>query len=158
MEGSLTRSSVEGINNYTTLVKTTRNNPLVTNTENAEVDIVLEKVLSSTDVTLEDIIQSTVDIYVYNNIVEITKIDYRNYIPKEGDLADRDPQRDRIRTKDNRHIIIPGLQYDTAVAEEITIHPPTGEDMSITYYVLAVIGLAVLALGVFGIKKYVIKK
>ena len=65
----------------------------------------------------------------------------------------------RIPDVKGRYIIIPGIQYDYVASDKIiTIHPPTGVNMSITYYVMAVIGLAVLAIGIFGIKKYVIKK
>ena len=42
--------------------------------------------------------------------------------------------------------------------EILVIHPPTGINLNILYLVIAVISLAILAAGVFGIRKFVIKK
>ena len=60
---------------YNTIVKAKSNNPLLRNPEYATATITLEKVLSSTDATFDEIISSTVDIYEYNNIVERTELD-----------------------------------------------------------------------------------
>lgn len=65
--------------------------------------------------------------------------------------------RDRVRNED-RYIVIPGVQYDYAQSDVIVVHPPTGTTLvNIMYLILAIISLGILALGVFGIKKYVIK-
>ena len=146
----------------------TDDNPLLSNKVGTEkAYITLEKVLASTDSTLEEIITSTVDIYEYNNVVEITGFDYGDSedsgdpgAPENPDDSSTttEPQRDRIRTID-RYIILPGVQHDSASSEIITIHPPTGDSsISIVYYLVAIVGLAVLAAGVFGIKKFVVKK
>lgn len=159
---------------YTTIVRAKDDNPiLLTQEGTGTATITLEKILSSTDSTFEEIITSTVDTFVYNNIIEITKLDYENYNPESdpedtppGDDAGSDPEdtppddvlRDRVRTPD-RYIILPGVQHDTAISETITIHPPTGDSsINIIYYVMAVISLVILIAGVFGIKRFVIKK
>lgn len=157
---------------YTTIVKAKANNPLLLTTEGkGEATITLEKVLTSTDSTIEDIITSTVDSFEYYNLVEITGLDYNNVTPDNptgdpsnpGDSSSNpnsntDPQRDRIRTPD-RYIIVPGVHHDTAISETIVIHPPTGDSsVNIVYYVITAISLIVLAVGVFGIKKFVIDK
>lgn len=170
---------------YTTVVKAKADNPLLLTTEGkGEATITLEKVLTSTDSTIEDIITSTVDSFEYYNIVEITGLDYNNVTPDNPDPTPNpngsttptdpdnptdttnptnpddssDPQRDRIRTPD-RYIIVPGVHHDTATSETIVIHPPTGDSsVNIIYYVLAGIGLVILAVGAFGIKKFVLDK
>ena len=154
-EGSLDKTSVANIANYSTIVNAT---DLALNQLNKgeEITITLEKVLSSTNATIEEIITSTVDVYEYNNTVEITELSYQN-VSQPGEEEDEEVlQKDRIRTSD-RYIIIPGRQHDTASAETITITPPTGNgSMDITYYVIAAISLVILAVGVFGIKKFVV--
>lgn len=133
---------------YNVKVKATIDNPLSRATEgSASVPIVLEKVLTSTDSTIEEIITSTVDTFEYSNIVEIVDISYNN------------SPRDRIRTPEG-YIIIPGKQYDSVQSTEtLVIHPPTGTtDVDIAYYIIALISLIVLSGGIIAIKKYVIKK
>lgn len=137
---------------YTTIVKAKAGNPILKSND-ATATITLEKVLSSTDSTLEEIITSTVDIYEYNNTVEITGINYSNT------LSDKtSPRKDLIRTPD-RDIIIPKVQNDSTSSEIITIHPPTGDSsINIMYYVITAISLVILAVGTFGIRKFVEKK
>lgn len=138
------------------VIRAKGDNPILTNKNAVAVaTLTLEKTLSSTNATIEEIIQSALNLdeYVYNNTVEITKFNYEN---TSGSNANE--QKDRIRTE-GRYIIIPGVQYDTAKAEEIVIHPPTGDSgISTVYYIIAAMSLTVLAVGVFGIKKFVIKK
>ena len=115
--------------------------------------ITLEKVLTSADSILENILGDS-DVYVYENSVEITHLDYTNQESGEDDFI----YRDRVRTG-NRDIILAGKQYSSATSETITIHPPTGDNsVNIVYYVIALVSLAILASGVFAIKKFVIKK
>jgi len=152
---------------YTTIVKAKADNPLLLTTEGTgAATITLEKVLSSTDSTIEEIITSTVDSFEYSNLIEITGLDYGNVTPDDsdpnGDVPDNSelegtqPQRDRIRTPD-RYIIVPGVHHDTITSEILVIHPPTGDSsINIVYYVIAVISLVILAVGVFGIKKFVV--
>ena len=148
-EGSLEKTSIENISNYSTIVNAT-DVALNQLNKGETITITLEKILSSTNSTIEEIITSTVDVYEYNNTVEILDLSYINVSNNET------PQEDRIR-KSDRHIIIPGVQHDFASAETITITPPTGNgSMDITYYVIAGISLMVLAVGVFGIKKFVV--
>ena len=157
---------------YTTVLKAKDANPLLlTETGKGTVTITLEKVLSSTESTIDEIITSTIDTSEYSNIVEITGFDYTNNTisnPDDNDSEDdTNPEptpesdkvmRDRVRTK-YRYIIIPGVQHDSAISETIVIHAPTGDSsISIVYYVIAIIGLTILAVGVFGIKKFVVKK
>lgn len=168
-----TSSSLDDSNTYTTLLKA--KDETITKLNNGEVvPIILEKVLSSTDSTVEGIVTSNIDSYEYNNIIEITKINYENVTPTDsgedpdggsstdpggstGGGSTTDPLKDRVRTND-RYIIIPGVQHDTAESGEIIIHPPTGFlGIDTIYYIIAVISLGVLAIGVFGIKKFVLK-
>lgn len=143
---------------YTTIVKAKSGNPIL-NSNGGTATITLEKILSSTDSTIEEIITSTVDTYEYNNIIEITGISYENITPGNTEQPDSKPLRkDLVRTEDG-YIIIPGVQHDSKTAETITIHPPTGDSsISIMYYVIAALSLVILAAGVFGIKKFVLKK
>ncbi len=157
-EGLETKGTVdpEGTK-YTTIVKAKTENSILTNTiGTGKATITLEKVLSSSNATFEEIITSTVGSEEYGNIVEITSMNYQNTKigGKDGTI-----QRDRVIIP-SRFIPLAGIQYDWAEAEPITIHEPTGVGNSIntTYYVLAVISLVVLAGGVFGIKKFVLKK
>lgn len=120
--------------------------------------VTLEKVLSSNDTTIQDIIMNNVEIYEYKNSVEITRLNYDNQ--QETGSTDRNEfiYRDRIRTAD-RYIILAGRQHDSAISETITIHPPTGDSsINIIYYVIAAVSLIILVAGVFGIKKFVLKK
>ena len=162
---------------YTTIAKAKSDNPLLLTTEGTgSATITLEKVLTSTDSTIEDIITSVVDSFEYYNLIEITGLDYNNVTPEgedgnnDGDTPQNpdnsddsnpdgtEPQRDRIRTPD-RYIIVPGVQYDNAISETIVIHPPTGDSsISIVYYVIAAVSLVILAVGAFGIKRFVLNK
>ena len=116
--------------------------------------ITLERVLTSEDSSIGDIITSSINTYEYDNNIEITGLDYTNTISSN---TDNFIYRDRVRTPD-RYIILAGIQHDTATSETIAIHPPTGENNSIMYYVIAVISLGILVIGIVLIKKYAIKK
>lgn len=121
-----------------------------------ESTITLERVLTSTDATIEDIITSSIDAYEYENKVRITKLNYDGM--KQTVDGTEIIFKDRVRTPD-RYIILPGVDHDTATSEIIAIHPPTGDSgLSINYYIIAAIGLVILAIGAFGIKKFVVKK
>ena len=139
---------------YTTIVKAKEGNPLLKSKEGTTVPITLEKTISATDTTVEDIIISSINTYEYKNSVEITGIEYSN---TNTDPTKKFSFRDRVRTTD-RYIILSGRQHDSKTSETITIHPPTGANNVILYSVIAVISLAVLASGVVLIKKYAIKK
>lgn len=139
---------------YTTIVKAKEGNPLLKSKEGTTVPITLEKTISATDTTVENIITSSINTYEYNNSVEITGIEYSN---TNTDPTKKFSFRDRVRTTD-RYIILSGRQHDSKTSETITIHPPTGANNVILYSVIAVISLAVLASGVVLIKKYAIKK
>lgn len=141
-------------NKYKVIIKTTPNNPILSATtdQKKEVELVLEKVLSSNDSGIEEIKMKDIqNMLGYMNTIEIQEINYNN----TGD----DPLRDRVRTTD-RHIIVPGGSRDTATSEEIVIHPPTGDGgaIGITYYIVGLASLCILAVGIFGIKKFVIKR
>ena len=138
---------------YTTILKAKGTNPLLSGTENVNCDLVLEKTLSSNDATVEDIISSSIEAYDYQNKVEILGINYANNVSNDGSITFRD----RVRTVD-RHIILAGSQYDYNESEIITIHPPTGNDNNIIYYVIGVVALGVLASGIVLIKKFAINK
>ena len=139
---------------YTSIITAREDNPLLTSTEGATVPITLEKVISAEDTTIEDIMTSNVDTYEYGNQVEITGIKYINANTEPtGDFSFRD----RVRTTD-RFIILSGKQHDSAVAETITIHPPTGSNNVMLYSIIAIVSLTVLAGGIVLIKKYAIKK
>ena len=113
---------------------------MLLNSNSNTATITLEKQLSSVDSTFEDIATSNVDIYVYDNIVEITGLSAKKIETSNG-------------------IIIPGVQNDTARAEQITIHPPTGDSSIPTmYYIIGAISFVILAGGAFGIKKFVLTK
>lgn len=143
------KGTVDPSGNIKTIVKAKENgqkNPLLKSDEGTAY-ITLEKVLTSTDATSENLAQ---DIYTYINSVEITKL----YYGEEGN--ENNEQWDRIRTPD-RYIIVPGRSNDSATSERITIHPPTGASgTNIIYYVIAVVSLGILAVGTFGIKKFVL--
>ena len=152
--GNLEKSSIENVDSYKVIVNA--NNKAVDKLNKGEkLYITLEKVLSSTDSTLAEILTSTVDIYEYNNTIEITSLNYSNVTSgteEEKQLV----QKDRIRTAD-RYIILPGQQHDTTTSQTITIHQPTGDSsIHIVYYILAAISLTIIGAGVFGIKKFVL--
>lgn len=153
-EGSLPQGTVDSEGTgYTTVLKAKEGNPiLLKETGTASCPITLEKVLSSEEVTVGDIITSSINTYEYDNTVEITKLDYGNAQSEDGSIIFRD----RVRTPD-RYIILAGTQHDSAISETIAIHPPTGTNNSITYYIIAVISLVILAIGIVFIKKYAIK-
>ena len=68
-----------------------------------------------------------------------------------------DPERDLIRNNDG-YIILPGVQYDSAMAEVIIIHPPTGSNsIHTTYLIVGIIALAIIGLGTIGIRKFAIR-
>ncbi len=140
--------------NYTTIVKAKEDNPLLlTGVGTSDpVEITLEKTLSSADVSIMDIITSSIDTYQYDNNIEITGLDYRNNTAPEGKIY-----RDRVRNLD-RYIILAGSQHDSFSAETLSIIPPTGENRSINYYIIAITSLGILAIGVICIRKFVIKK
>ena len=139
---------------YTSIITAKEDNPLLSSTEGATVPITLEKVISAEDTTIEDIMTSNVDTYEYGNQVEITGIEYSNENTKP---TEKFSFRDRVRTTD-RFIILSGKQHDSAVAETITIHPPTGSNNVMLYSIIAIVSLTVLAGGIVLIKKYAIKK
>ena len=147
---------------YTTIVKAKAGNPIL-NSNVGTATITLEKVLSSTDSTFEDILASKVEAYTYKNTLEITGINYGDTTSEEtdptpGDTDPSTPRKDLVRTPD-RYIIIPKKQNDSTRSEVITIHPPTGDsNINILYYVIATVSLVILAIGAFGIKKFVVKK
>ena len=161
----ISASSIDGYaTEYTTILKAKAGNPLLElGKDDASLEksatIVLEKILSSTDSTIEEIITSTVQSFEFSNTVELLKLDYTNTkIDTDGDGTPDFAMRDRIRTSD-RYIIIPGVHHDTVSSEIISIFPPTGDtSIHIAYYIIAAISLAVLAIGAFGIKKFVVKK
>lgn len=154
-EGSVPTGTVDSTGTgFTSVLLATENNPiLLRKTGNASCPITLEKTLSSTESTVEDIITSSINTYEYDNTVEILKLDYGNAKSEDGSVI----YRDRVRTP-QRYIILAGTQHDKAISETITIHPPTGENNNITLYIIAVISLGVLVIGVIFIKKYAIKK
>ena len=139
---------------YTSIITAKEDNPLLSSTEGATVPITLEKVISAEDTTIEDIMTSNVDTYEYGNQVEITGIEYSN---ENTEPTGGFSFRDRVRTTD-RYIILSGKQHDSAVAETITIHPPTGSNNAMLYSIIAIVSLTVLAGGTVLIKKYAIKK
>ena len=167
----------EGTNN-TVAVVATNGNPLLALKTNGTVktEITLEKVLSSIDSSLEGTLGSKVDVYEYDNTIEILKINYNNGIPEpnpnqEYTFIRNDPNPtppepgtsgnefvpniDKVRTID-RFTILPGIDHDYSEAETVSIIPPTGKNNSMMYYVIAGIGLLVLIGGTILIKKKVL--
>ena len=143
---------------YTTIVKAKEGNPLLlTDVGTSDpVNITLEKILSSGDSSIFDIITSSIDTYEYDNIIEITGLDYTN---TKTEIKDENGNeviyRDRVRTPE-RYIILAGSQHDSFSAETLSIFPPTGENRSINYYILAITSIGILAVGIVLIKKFVI--
>ena len=156
-EGTVPTGTVDATGEkYTTTLVATENNPiLLKQTGSASCPITLEKTLSATETTVQDIITSNVNTYEYNNNVEILKLNYKNTNPSgDGSI----PYRDRVRTPE-RYIILAGTQHDSATSETITIHPPTGDNsIGMNYYIVIAISLAILSAGIVLIKKYAIKK
>lgn len=138
---------------YTTIVEAIDNNVLLETCGTGSTEITLEKILSSTDSSISDIITSSIDTYEYGNSLEITGIDYKN---ATGETTGDFIFRDRVRTAD-RYIVLAGRQHDAATAETIAIHPPTGKNNNINYYIVALVSLTVLAGGIIAIKKKVLK-
>lgn len=155
--------------NYTTILKAKSNNPLIaSNAENVSCDLVLEKVLSAHDNTLENIVSSTVETYDYDNKVEITDLNYE-YTTQIGDNKNIDRVRTPKLEKDDTNYvteswmtILPGINhYASATSEAAAIHPPTGDSIehnNTVFYIIATASLTVLAVGVVLIKKFAIKK
>ena len=141
---------------HTTIVIAKEGNPLLEYHEGTELicPITLEKVLSASNASLNDIITSSIVSYEYSNDVEILKLNYSNTI--QG--LDRIPLRDRVRDESRMFTILAGTQYDSASSEVLAIHPPTGKNNNINYYIIGASALAILAVGVVLIKKYAIKK
>lgn len=150
---------VNNANTHKVIIEAKEDNPILKLKDGAtSVKLVLEKVLSSNDSGIEEIKMDTQNMFGYGNIIEIKGLTYNT--PKgQGEEQGENPLRDRVRTTD-RHIIVPGGSRDTATSEEIVIHPPTGDGgtIGITYYLVGLASLCILAIGVFGIKKFIIKR
>ena len=150
---------VNNANTHKVIIEAKEDNPILKLKDGAtSVKLVLEKVLSSNDSGIEGIKMDTQNMFGYGNIIEIKGLTYNT--PKgQGEEQGEKPLRDRVRTTD-RHIIVPGGSRDTATSEEIVIHPPTGDGgtIGITYYIVGLASLCILAIGVFGIKKFIIKR
>ena len=158
-------SETRGLESYpsteftTTIIESDSSNDLLqvksgySNSKNNQVTV--ERVLTSQDTSIQDIITSSIDAFEYQNTVKILQLDYTNSKVKiEGEEI---KNKDRIRTPE-RYIIVPGKHHDSATSETIAIHPPTGDTSTHTmYYIIGAAGLAVLAIVAFGIKKFVLK-
>ena len=156
-------SETSGLESYpsteftTTIIESDSSNELLAiragYTESTSVTV--ERVLTSQDTSIQDIITSSIDAFEYQNTVKILQLDYTNSKVKiDGEEI---KNKDRIRTPE-RYIIVPGKHHDSARSETIAIHPPTGDTSTHTmYYIIGAAGLAVLAIGAFGIKKFVLK-
>ena len=156
-------SETSGLESYpsteftTTIIESDSSNELLAiragYTESTSVTV--ERVLTSQDTSIQDIITSSIDAFEYQNTVKILQLDYTNSKVKiDGEEI---KNKDRIRTPE-RYIIVPGKHHDSATSETIAIHPPTGDTSTHTmYYIIGAAGLAVLAIGAFGIKKFVLK-
>ena len=117
--------------------------------------VTVERVLTSQDTSIQDIITSSIDAFEYQNTVKILQLDYTNSKVKIDETEIKN--KDRIRTPE-RYIIVPGKHHDSTSSETIAIHPPTGDTSTHTmHYIIGAAGLAVLAIGAFGIKKFVLK-
>lgn len=156
-------SETSGLESYpsteftTTIIESDSSNELLAiragYTESTSVTV--ERVLTSQDTSIQDIITSSIDAFEYQNTVKILQLDYTNSKVKiDGEEI---KNKDRIRTPE-RYIIVPGKHHDSATSETIAIHPPTGDTSTHTmYYIIGAAGLTVLAIGAFGIKKFVLK-
>ena len=163
--GDSDSSETSGLESYpsteftTTIIESDSSNDLLQvksgylNSKNNQVTV--ERVLTSQDTSIQDIITSSIDAFEYQNTVKILQLDYTNSKVKIGEEEIKN--KDRIRTPE-RYIIVPGKHHDSATSETIAIHPPTGDTSTHTmYYIIGAAGLAVLAIGAFGIKKFVLK-
>lgn len=141
-------------NKYTTTVSTKSDNDLLKTKvgTTGTTQITLERILTAQDTTIQDIITSSIDAFEYKNEIRILQLGYNNTIDET-----KIKNKDRIRTPE-RYIIVPGKHHDSATSETIAIHPPTGDTSTHTmYYIIGAAGLAVLAIGAFDIKKFVLK-
>ena len=158
-------SETSGLESYpsteftTTIIESDSSNDLLqvksgySNSKNNRVTV--ERVLTSQDTSIQDIITSSIDAFEYQNTVKILQLDYTNSKVKIDETEIKN--KDRIRTPE-RYIIVPGKHHDSTSSETIAIHPPTGDTSTHTmYYIIGAAGLAVLAIGAFGIKKFVLK-
>lgn len=156
-------SETSGLERYpsteftTTIIESDSSNELLAiragYTESTSVTV--ERVLTSQDTSIQDIITSSIDAFEYQNTVKILQLDYTN--SKVKIAGEEIKNKDRIRTPE-RYIIVPGKHHDSVTSETIAIHPPTGDTSTHTmYYIIGAAGLAVLAIGAFGIKKFVLK-
>ena len=153
-------------NKHKVIIEATEYNPLLDlKGGEGSATLVLEKVLSSNDSAIE---LDSQDMFTYANTLEIKGFNYATINKNSNDSnntgggtgsTDDHPLRDRIRTIDG-YIIIPGGDRDTAVSEVVVIHPPTGDggSIGITYYIVGLASLCILAIGVFGIKRFIIKR
>lgn len=163
MRGDSDPSETSGLESYpstkftTTIIESDSSNELLAiragYTESTSVTV--ERVLTSQDTSIQDIITSSIDAFEYQNTVKILQLDYTN--SKVKIAGEEIKNKDRIRTPE-RYIIVPGKHHDSTSSETIAIHPPTGDTSTHTmYYIIGAAGLAVLAIGAFGIKKFVLK-
>lgn len=154
---------------YSTIVKLNKDGKKAL--ENNNLTITLEKVLSAQDGTISNVIQSDVDINEYNNTIEIIDLDYSTTEAQGKELRDRIRRIDPVTTSeegaeeklDGEYTVIPKKQFtDYKSGNTLTIHPPTGlSKTEKTTYIIAIISLislGILAAGIFGIKKFVVKK
>lgn len=149
-----TLTKLDESNKYTTTVSTKSDNDLLKTKvgTTGTTQITLERILTAQDTTIQDIITSSIDAFEYKNEIRILQLGYNNTIDET-----KIKNKDRIRTPE-RYIIVPGKHHDSATSETIAIHPPTGDTSTHTmYYIIGAAGLAVLAIGAFGIKKFVLK-
>ena len=149
-----TLKKLDESNKYTTTVSTKSDNDLLKTKvgTTGTTQITLERILTAQDTTIQDIITSSIDAFEYKNEIRILQLGYNNTIDET-----KIKNKDRIRTPE-RYIIVPGKHHDSATSETIAIHPPTGDTSTHTmYYIIGAAGLAVLAIGAFGIKKFVLK-
>ena len=158
---------------YTTILKL-MNDKINSLTDTAHpITLTLEKVLSSSDVTLENILSNiNTNSYEYINKVEIAGIDYsgvklpdRIRTPKSNipstELQESDPQSyndemDKYITE-SYMTIIPGAAHDYKSSELASSIPPLGENNDIKYYVIAIASISILVAGIILVKKYAIK-
>lgn len=125
-----------------TILKTTEDNPLTQNLqvgETVEGELVLRKVLAT---------ESDTENMTYDNIAEIVEVkQIVGRYDKTSTPGDQNPE------DENK-------QDDSYRAETITIVPPYGETTQNTtiYYIIGFVALAILGIGIFLIKKFVIKK
>ena len=158
---------------YNTVVKASGSNALLGDLSSGNVlseDIVLEKVLSSNNTSLARILTDIGDTYEYNNLVEVTKLNYIH----SGGTDNRYGEhifRDAIRRTDTNpdpytfdadtyeYVMVGNWQHDTAISGTIAINPPTGtNEIPMAYYIVAVIALGGVATGAIIAKRKISKK